>query len=126
MKSTILVVDDETYILNILDFSLDSEGFQVVTAADGEQALFRADELKPDLIILDVMMPKLDGFEVCRAIKAKGETKHIPVILLSARDSEKDKRKGKDAGCDRYITKPFSPNRLIQCVQELLGSAKAE
>lgn len=126
MKSTILIVDDETYILNILDFSLDSEGFEVVTAADGEQALFRTDELHPDLIILDVMMPKLDGFEVCRAIKAKQETKDIPVILLSAKDSEKDKRKGKEAGCDRYMTKPFSPLRLIETVQELLGSRQPD
>ena len=126
MKSTILIVDDETYILNILDFSLDSEGFEVVTAADGEQALFRTDELQPDLIILDVMMPKLDGFEVCRAIKAKQETKDIPVILLSAKDSEKDKRKGKEAGCDRYMTKPFSPLRLIETVQELLGTRQPD
>jgi len=126
MSNTILVVDDEMYILNILDFSLDSEGFRVVTAANGEEALFKADEIKPDLIILDVMMPKIDGFEVCRALKAKKETSKIPVILLSAKDRDADKQKGAEVGCDRYMTKPFSPGRLIETVQELLGIAQPE
>ena len=84
MTRQVLVVDDELYIRNILDFSLNSEGFEVISAADGEESLKKAIDLIPDLIVLDVMMPKIDGFEVCRAIKAKAETKHIPVILLTA------------------------------------------
>ena len=126
MSNRILVVDDEMYILNILDFSLDSEGFKVVTAANGEEALFKADELKPDLIILDVMMPKIDGFEVCRALKAKKDTNAIPVILLSAKDRDADKKKGQEVGADRYMTKPFSPGKLIETVQELLGIAQLD
>lgn len=118
---TILVVDDEVYIQNILDFSLGGEGFVIRTAANGEEALRQALDQAPDLIVLDVMMPKIDGFDVCRALKAKEETKKIPVILLTAKDREADKRKGKDVGADLYLTKPFSPARLVEQVQELLG-----
>jgi DNA-binding response OmpR family regulator len=119
----ILVVDDELYIRNILEFALSSEGFEVFTVADGEQALQKALDLMPDLIILDVMMPKLDGFEVCRAIKAKDETKHIPVFLLTARDKEADRRRGEEVNCDVYLTKPFSPNKLAELVQKYLAPA---
>jgi len=126
MTRRVLVVDDELYIRNILDFSLGSEGFEVVTAADGEEALKKALDLVPDLIVLDVMMPKIDGFEVCRAVKAKGETKHIPVILLTARDSDKDRDKGQEVKCDAYITKPFSPNKLAETIHEFLGSPAKE
>src|SRR5262249_58315623 len=83
-KGRILVVDDEIYIVHILDFSLGMEGYEVVTALDGEQALERVAEQKPDLIVLDIMMPKLDGYETCKALKSKEEWKDIPVILLSA------------------------------------------
>ena len=121
MKKRVLVVDDEMYILNILDFSLDSEGFEVITAANGEQALGKALKVKPDLLVLDVMMPKIDGFEVCRALKAKAETKNIPVILLTAKDRDQDRAKGDEVGADVFMTKPFSPGRLIEQVQALLG-----
>ena len=125
MKTRVLVVDDEAYILNILDFSLDSEGFEVVTAANGEEALRAASERRPDLIILDVMMPKIDGFEVCRALKAKKDTKSIPVILLTAKERESDRQKGQEVGADLYMTKPFSPGRLIDAVRSLLAGSKA-
>ena len=121
MSSKVLIVDDEMYILNILDFSLDSEGFKVITAANGEDALTKANAELPDLVILDIMMPKLDGFEVCRALKAKPDTKHIPVILLSAKDRDADKQKGKEVGADLYLTKPFSPSKLVSEVQQILG-----
>jgi DNA-binding response OmpR family regulator len=121
MTKRILVVDDEMYIVNILDFSLGSEGFMVVTAANGEEALRKAVESPPDLIVLDVMMPKIDGFEVCRALKAKDETKHTPIILLTAKDRDADRKKGEEVGADAYMTKPFSPQRLIDKVRELLG-----
>ena len=124
--SKVLVVDDEAYILNILDFSLDSEGFSVVTAANGEEALRKAADERPDLVILDVMMPKIDGFEVCRALKAKKETQTIPVILLTAKDRDADRQKANEVGADLYMTKPFSPARLIAAVQELLGSKQNE
>src|SRR5512134_663959 len=84
-KGRILVVDDEIYIVHILDFSLGMEGYEVLTALDGEQALERLKSDKPDLIVLDIMMPKVDGYEVCRTIKGNPETQHIPVILLSAK-----------------------------------------
>jgi len=122
MSAKILVVDDELYIRNILDFALASEGFEVITAADGEQALQKALAVTPDLIVLDVMMPKLDGFEVCRAVKAKEETKHIPVILLTARDKEADRRRGEEVHCDAYLTKPFSPNKLAEIVRTFLDA----
>lgn len=121
MSKRILVVDDEMYIVNILDFSLESEGYRVTTAANGEEALRMAVEQSPDLIILDVMMPKIDGYEVCRALKAKEETKQVPIILLTAKDRDADRKKGEEVGCDIYMTKPFSPVRLLDAVRELLG-----
>lgn len=125
MTRRVLVVDDELYIRNILDFALHSEGYEVITAADGEQALKKAVDLLPDLIVLDVMMPKLDGFEVCRAIKGKDETKHISVILLTARDKQADRERGKEVNCDAYLTKPFSPNKLTEMVHEFLNRSPA-
>ncbi len=125
MTRRVLVVDDELYIRNILDFALHSEGYEVITAADGEQALKKAVDLLPDLIVLDVMMPKLDGFEVCRAIKGKDETKHISVILLTARDKQADRERGKEVNCDAYLTKPFSPNKLTEMVHEFLNRSSA-
>jgi len=125
MMRRVLVVDDELYIRNILDFALNSEGFEVITASDGEEALKKAVDTLPDLIVLDVMMPKLDGFEVCRAIKGKEETKHIPVILLTARDKEADRARGDEVHCDAYLTKPFSPNKLTQMVHQFLNSNSA-
>jgi DNA-binding response OmpR family regulator len=120
MTKMILVVDDEMYIVNILDFTLGSEGFRVISAANGEEALRKSVELSPDLIVLDVMMPKIDGFEVCRALKAKEETKNIPVILLTAKDRDADREKGREVGADVYMTKPFSPTRLLEEVRALL------
>jgi DNA-binding response OmpR family regulator len=120
MNKSILVVDDEMYIVNILDFTLATEGLRVITAANGEEALREAVENPPDLVILDVMMPKIDGFEVCRALKAKDETKDIPVILLTAKDRDSDREKGREAGADLYVTKPFSPTRLLEDVRALL------
>ena len=125
MPHRILVVDDEMYIVNILDFSLESEGFEVLSAANGEEALRVAMETVPDLVILDVMMPKIDGFEVCRALKAKDETKKVPIILLTAKDRDADRKKGEEVGCDAYITKPFSPARLMERIRALLAASSA-
>jgi two-component system alkaline phosphatase synthesis response regulator PhoP len=122
-RGRILVVDDEIYIVHILDFSLGMEGYEVVTALDGEEALEKARETKPDLIVLDIMMPKMDGYETCKALKADDRTKNIPVILLSAKGRNVDMQTGYDVGADEYITKPFSPRKLVDRINAMLGQS---
>ena len=122
--SKILVCDDEASILSILDFSLTTEGYQVVTARDGDEALALAAAEDPDLIVLDVMMPRRSGVDVCRQLKTGRATAHIPVILLTAKGRREDREAGQQAGADSYITKPFSPQRLIERIQSLLGVRK--
>lgn len=119
-KGKILVVDDEVYIVHILDFSLRMEGYEVVTALDGEQALERIESERPDLIVLDIMMPKLDGYEACRRLRANPDTRDIPIILLSAKGRNVDQKMGIDAGADEYITKPFSPRKLVEKINGML------
>lgn len=113
----ILVVDDDPKILKVIEHSLRREGYQIFTAADGEQALHLAEKVRPGLIILDLMLPKLDGFEVCRRIKTLQDT---PVIILSARGEEMDKVVGFTLGADDYQTKPFSPTELLMRVRAVL------
>jgi two-component system alkaline phosphatase synthesis response regulator PhoP len=120
-KGKILVVDDEIYIVHILDFSLGIEGYEVMTALDGEAALAKVAQDKPDLIVLDIMMPKLDGYETCKALKSNPETKDIPVILLSAKGRNVDQKVGFEVGADDYITKPFSPRKLVERINAILG-----
>ena len=120
-KGRILVVDDEIYIVHILDFSLGMEGYEVITALDGEQALEKVAAARPDLIVLDIMMPKLDGYETCKALKSKPETKDIPIILLSAKGRNVDQKTGFEVGADDYITKPFSPRKLVERINAILG-----
>ena len=120
-RGRILVVDDEIYIVHILDFSLGMEGYEVITALDGEEALAKATESPPDLIVLDIMMPKMDGYETCKALKADERTKDIPVILLSAKGRNVDMQTGYDVGADEYITKPFSPRKLVDRINTMLG-----
>ena len=122
-KGKILVVDDEIYIVHILDFSLGMEGYEVLTALDGEQALEKARAEHPDLIVLDIMMPKLDGYETCKMLKADPATRDIPVILLSAKGRNVDQKVGFEVGADDYITKPFSPRKLVERINALLGQA---
>ncbi|HET9232991.1 MAG TPA: response regulator [Candidatus Eisenbacteria bacterium] len=124
-RGRILVVDDEIYIVHILDFSLGMEGYEVVTALDGEEGLQKAIEFKPDLIVLDIMMPKMDGYETCKALKADERTKSIPVILLSAKGRNVDMQTGYDVGADEYITKPFSPRKLVDRINTMLGQSDA-
>jgi two-component system alkaline phosphatase synthesis response regulator PhoP len=125
-KGRILVVDDEIYIVHILDFSLGMEGYEVLTALDGEQALEKARNEKPDLIVLDIMMPKLDGYETCRRLKADPETKDVPVILLSAKGRNVDQKVGFEVGADDYITKPFSPRKLVERINAILGHGTSQ
>jgi two-component system alkaline phosphatase synthesis response regulator PhoP len=124
-KGKILVVDDEIYIVHILDFSLGMEGYEVLTALDGEQAVDKARSEHPDLIVLDIMMPKLDGYETCKILKAGEDTKNIPVILLSAKGRNVDQKIGFEVGADDYITKPFSPRKLVERINTLLGQANS-
>lgn len=125
-KGKILVVDDEIYIVHILDFSLGMEGYEVVTALDGEQALEKARSEKPDLIVLDIMMPKLDGYETCKRLKADPATKDVPVILLSAKGRNVDQKVGFEVGADDYITKPFSPRKLVERINAILGHGTSQ
>jgi two-component system alkaline phosphatase synthesis response regulator PhoP len=125
-KGRILVVDDEIYIVHILDFSLGMEGYEVITALDGEQALEKARAEKPDLIVLDIMMPKLDGYETCKMLKAEADTKDIPVILLSAKGRNVDQKIGFEVGADDYITKPFSPRKLVERINAILGQSSSQ
>ena len=125
-KGKILVVDDEIYIVHILDFSLGMEGYDVVTALDGEQALDKLKSEKPDLIVLDIMMPKLDGYETCKRLKADPETKGMPVILLSAKGRNVDQKVGFEVGADDYITKPFSPRKLVERINAILGHGTSQ
>lgn len=123
-KGKILVVDDEVNITQILEFSIGSEGFEVITAQNGEEAIERARRERPDLIILDIMMPKIDGYEACRILKANPLTKNIPVLLLTAKGRDIDRRLGYEVGATDYIVKPFSPNKLVERIHRLLSCAK--
>ena len=125
-KGRILVVDDEIYIVHILDFSLGMEGYEVLTALDGEQAVEKAKAERPDLIVLDIMMPKLDGYETCKLLKADEATKNIPVILLSAKGRNVDQKIGFEVGADDYITKPFSPRKLVERINAILGQSNPQ
>ena len=119
----VLIADDEHNIRHILDFSLHAEGFDVIAVDNGEDAFSLAVSELPDLVILDVMMPGQGGIETCRQIKDDQRTAAIPVILLTARGSREDRDKGSQAGADEYITKPFSPAKVINVVQNFLGVA---
>jgi CheY-like chemotaxis protein len=118
-RRTVLLVDDDPLILEILRTILDLEEFEVATATDGRQALDAVDHTRPDVVVCDVMMPELDGFEVCRTLKSEPATADLPVILLTARDRPEDRRAGEDAGCDAYLTKPFSPLQLIDVIRAM-------
>jgi len=120
MGKRVLVVDDDRVIQQLLEVNLELEGYEVVaTAADGKEALEKIAELKPDLVILDIMMPKMDGLEVCRRLRADPELAGIPVILLSARAQDMDIREGLEIGASAYLTKPFDPVELLEVVGRL-------
>ncbi|HOB28684.1 MAG TPA: response regulator transcription factor [Bacillota bacterium] len=116
-KKTVLLVDDEKTLVKALKFNLEKEGFQVEEAFDGEEALEKAFNLNPDIIILDLMLPGLDGFEVCREIRKKEE---IPIIMLTARGEDIDKVLGLELGADDYMTKPFNPRELVARIKAIL------
>jgi DNA-binding response OmpR family regulator len=120
-RPVVLAADDDKLIRDLIQFRLERSGYEVVTAVDGEEALRCARERPPDVAVLDVMMPKLNGYEVIRRLRAEDETSRVPVILLTARNQEADVAQGFDVGADDYITKPFSPQELRARVQSILG-----
>lgn len=115
-----MAVDDDHVIRGLLEVNLEMEGYEVVTAVDGQDALEKVKALPPDLIILDVMMPNVNGWQVAERLKADDATCDIPIIFLSARAMEADVRKGADLGVESYVTKPFDPIDLMALVQRLL------
>lgn len=124
MKTSILIVDDEKDILELLSYNLSNEGFRVALSEDGEQALKKIRKEHFDLIILDLMLPGIQGFELCRILKASEKTSSIPVIMLTAKGEEVDKILGLEMGADDYITKPFSPRELTARVKAVLRRTK--
>lgn len=120
MKTRILVVDDEPDAVELIEFNLRSAGFEVVTAADGAEALRKARVLIPNLILLDLMLPEVDGMEVCKTLRRDPLTARIPIIMLTAKAAEIDRVLGLELGADDYITKPFSPRELVLRVKKLL------
>jgi DNA-binding response OmpR family regulator len=117
----VLVSDDDDDLRELVVYRLETSGYRVVQARNGEEALAAALEHEPDAIVLDVMMPRLDGYEVCRRLRADERTARTPVILLTSRAQEADVATGFDAGADDYVTKPFSPNELQARVRAILG-----
>jgi DNA-binding response OmpR family regulator len=120
---TILAIDDDLDTLNIIQMKLEAKQFKVITGRDGQQVLQLVRQHRPDLIIMDVMMPKLSGFKAARLIKFDAKTRDIPLILLTARTQEVDRKTGMEVGADVYMNKPFDPEHLLKEVQRLLGEA---
>ncbi len=120
----VLVVDDEPYIRYALEETVTAEGFECLPAADGEEGLFLARETKPDLVISDVIMPKVNGYELCHAIKTRGRTRHIPVILLTVKATADDLCEGEKAGADAYLVKPFRKHQLTDTMTNLLTTSR--
>lgn len=121
MSKKVLVVDDEQSILTLLQYNLEQAGFEVITASDGEQAIEVAEQENPDLIVLDLMLPKLDGIEVCKLLRQR--KMNVPILMLTAKDDELDKILGLELGADDYMTKPFSPREVIARVKAILRRA---
>ena len=120
VKSIILVIDDEPEVLELVGFNLQQSGFSVATANNGRDGLTKARTISPSLIVLDVMMPEMDGLEVCKALRRDAATAPIPIIILTARASEIDRVLGLELGADDYVTKPFSPRELVLRVKKLI------
>ncbi len=119
-KKKILLVDDEKDLVETVAFRLEATGYEVIKAYDGQEALDKAKKVKPNLIILDLMLPKMDGYKVCRLLKFDEKYKNIPIILFTARAQEEDKKLGKEVGADDYLTKPFEPQVLLSKIQALI------
>lgn len=124
MNPLILIVEDETALVTLLRYNLEREGFRVAEARDGEEALLIAREQRPDLVLLDWMLPLVSGIEVCRQLRRMPETKGVPIIMLTARGEEGDKLRGLDSGADDYVTKPFSARELVLRIGSVLRRSR--
>ena len=120
-KKRILLVDDEPKMLNMVKRRLEANGYEVVTASDGQEGFDKAKAETPDLMILDLMLPKIDGYKICGLLKNDARYSKIPVIMFTARAQEADKKLGEEMGANAYITKPFEPDALLSKIVELLG-----
>ena len=120
MKGKILVIDDEPGVLELVKYNLEEAGFGVDTASDGVEGLKKAQDSLPDLILLDLMLPGIDGLEICRILRANPKTAGIPIIMLTAKASEMDRVVGLELGADDYVTKPFSPRELLLRIKKRL------
>jgi two-component system phosphate regulon response regulator PhoB len=120
LRPTILVVEDEDALATLLQYNLEKEGYQVLVASDGEDALVSVDEALPDLIVLDWMLPKISGIEVCRRLRQRPESRNVPIIMLTARGEESDRIRGLDTGADDYVVKPVSMSELAARVRAVL------
>lgn len=125
-KARVLLVDDEPDLVQMVSVRLTAAGYEVVPAYDGQQALDQVKQNRPDLIILDLMLPKLDGYKVCRLLKFDERTKTIPVLIFTARAQVEDVTLATECGADAYLTKPFEAKTLLDKLQELLGAGKKE
>jgi two-component system alkaline phosphatase synthesis response regulator PhoP len=121
-KKKVLIVDDEADIVETIKFSLELENIECIEAYDGEDALLKAKKEHPDLIIMDVMMPKMNGYKVCRLLKFDESYKHIPIIMLTARAQAKDIELGEETGADEYVTKPFEMETLEEVIKKYIGN----
>jgi two-component system phosphate regulon response regulator PhoB len=120
MTPNILVVEDEDSLATLMQYNLEKEGYSVSLSADGEDALIQADERLPDLVVLDWMLPKVSGIEVCRRLRQRAETRNVPIIMLTARGEESDRIRGLDTGADDYVVKPFSMTELTARIRAVL------
>ncbi len=123
-KPRILVVDDEADLVSVLRLGLEIEGFEVIEASDGEEGLRKAREEHPDLMVLDLMLPKLDGYKVCRSLKFDERFKNLPILILSARTGEQDRRLALDLGANAFISKPYDMRSLVGTIREHLAQAR--
>lgn len=119
-RPRILIVDDETDLVSVLRFALEVEGFEVLEAADGEEGLRKAHQARPDLMVLDLMLPKLDGYKVCRALKFDQRFKRVVVFILSARSGQQDRKLAFDMGADAFVTKPYDIRDLVSRIRARL------
>ncbi|HMM54578.1 MAG TPA: response regulator [Candidatus Desulfobacillus sp.] len=124
MRKRILIVDDEPNIVVSLEFLMKREGFEVSIASDGEAALKSVEQSPPDLVLLDIMLPKKNGFEVCQAIRARSDWQQVKIIMLTAKGRDTEVAKGTALGADAYLTKPFSTKDLVAQVRQMLGIAR--
>ncbi len=126
MKPLVMIVEDEAPLVTLLKYNLEKEGFGVCEASDGEEALVQIAERKPDVVLLDWMLPLVSGIEVCRQIRRSPQSRQLPIIMLTARGEEGDKIRGLNSGADDYITKPFSPSELVARVRAVIRRAKPD